>query len=160
MAGALGSLQVLPGSPTPRSPGQRVDDRPSGQARVIKAVTVEPLPTSQSPLASPSGGQSTDLDGQGAHDDLLIHHRGLPVQLPAAVLRNHMIQIPILQLLCHPLFLVLLGGERLRGIMAVSVMMLEAPCRGGQTRATLTKTIHPAGATSTGRTSLPLPGKP
>ena len=44
--------------------------------------------------------------------------------------------------------------------MAVSVMMLAAPRRGGQARATLTKTTHPAGATGTGRTSLPPSGKP
>lgn len=50
-----------------------------------------------------------------------------------------MVQITILQLLCHPLFLVLLGRKCLRGIMAVSMMMLE-----GVTGMALTQTIHSA----------------
>lgn len=82
----------------------------------------------------------TNLDRQRAHDDLLVHHRGLPIQLTAAVLRNHVVQIPILQLLCHPLLLVLLGRKCLRGIMAMSVMMLEGPQTG--VSMTLTKTTH------------------
>lgn len=48
-----------------------------------------------------------------------------------------MVQIPILQLLSHPLLLVLLGRKGLRGIMAVS-MLLEEPRRG--VSMTLTKT--------------------
>lgn len=90
----------------------------------------------------------TDLDRERAHDDLLFRHGGLPIQPTAAVLRNHVVQIPVLQLLCHPLLLVLLGGECLRGIMAMSVMPLEGP-QGGVS-ATLTKA---AGAPRLSRSS-------
>ena len=119
VAGALGSLQVLQESPPVKGWTTDLQGRPESS---------RPLPLKGPCL--PSSGWPTDLDREGAHDDLLVHHRALPVQLATAALRNHVVQIPVLQLLRHPLLLVLLGRERLRGIMTVSVMMLEGP-QGG-----------------------------
>lgn len=91
-------------------------DHPGQGADVRVADTLQPV-------TGALGGLQV-LDRERAHDDLLFRHGGLPIQPTAAVLRNHVVQIPVLQLLCHPLLLVLLGGECLRGIMAMSVMPL------------------------------------
>lgn len=98
------------------------------------------LSESSRPLLLKRPHWPTDLDRERAHDDLVVHHGVLAIQLVAAVLRNHVVQVPILQLLGHPLLLVLLGRKRFRIIVAVSMMVLEGP--QGVVSVTLTKTTN------------------
>lgn len=79
------------------------------------------------PTYNPAG-RGTNLDREGAHHNLLIPGGALALQL-AGYVWDHVVQVPVLQLLDDPFLLVLLGRQSLGAVVAVPVVMLRD--RGG-----------------------------
>jgi len=103
---------------------------------------------------NPTGG-GTNLDREGAHHDLLIPGGGLALQL-AGYVWDHVVQVPVLQLLGDPLLLVFLAWQSLGTVVAVPVVMLRD---GGDVRvsATIPAASHPSSAPSSPCSASPGP---
>lgn len=69
-------------------------------------------------------GRGTNLDAQRSHHDLLVPRRALALHLIGDV-GDHVVQVPVLQLLGDALLPVLPGGQCLSAVVAVPVVVLR-----------------------------------